>query len=122
MSDTTTPIADLKKEMKQFVKERNWEKYHHPKEVAIALSIEASELLEIFQWDEKIPVDKLKKDEKTIQKIRDEIADVFLLTLDFANQLDIDITECTKEKMEKNRKKYDKEHILKTGAYKKDLL
>ena len=81
-----------------------------------------AELLEIFQWDEKADIQNIKKDEKTMDKIKEEVADVMMYILCLSNQLDLDISEAVLAKLEKNRTKYDKNVVLETGAYRKDKL
>jgi len=107
-SDSTATIKELKRVIAEFIKEREWDRYHHPKEVAVSLNVEAGELLEIFQWmeKEKNPVEAIKKNPELMEKIRDELADVFGYTLDFASRLDIDLAQAFLKKMEKNEKKY----------------
>ena len=122
MSDELTRIKQLRDEIRNFVDERDWNKYHHPKELAISIVIEAAELLEIFQWDEKADIQEIKNDEKTMKKIKEEIADVMMYILCLANQLDLDLSETILTKLEKNRAKYDKNTVLETGAYRKDKL
>ena len=122
MSDKLTQIQQLKDKVRGFVDERDWNKYHHPKELAISISIEAAELLEIFQWDEKVDVQKIKGDEKTMSKLKEEIADVMMYILCLSNQLDIDLSEAVMVKLDRNRAKYDKNTVLETGAYRKDKL
>ena len=96
---------DIKKETIEecinFVKERNWEQFHNPKDLAISLSLEATELLELFQWntsDEAV--------EKNRDKMKDELADVIVYAIDFATVLGFDLNEIILEKMAKNRLKY----------------
>lgn len=96
---------DIKKETIEecinFVKERNWEQFHNPKDLAISLSLEAAELLELFQWntsEEAI--------EKNRDKMKDELADVIVYAIDFATVLGFDLNEIILEKMAKNRLKY----------------
>ncbi len=122
MSDKITQIQQLKDEIRAFVDERDWNKYHHPKELAISIAIETAELLEIFQWDDKVDVQKIRDDEKIMSKLKEEIADVMMYILCLSNQLDIDLSEAVLEKLDKNRAKYDKNTVLKTGAYRKDKL
>ena len=122
MSDELTRIKQLRDKVREFVNERDWNRYHHPKELAISIVIEAAELLEIFQWDEKMDIQKMKDDEKTMGKIRDEVADVMTYILCLSNQLDLDLSEIVLTKLEKNRTKYDKNTVLETGAYRKDKL
>ena len=59
MNDQKINIQFLKDRIEKFVKERDWDQFHHPKELAISLNIEAGELLELFQWKEKEPLEKL---------------------------------------------------------------
>ena len=122
MADELTHIKQLKEEIARFVDERNWNKYHHPKELAISISIEAAELLEIFQWDEKIDIQEIRDDREAMSRIKGELADVVMYILSLANQLDIDLSEAVLEKLEKNRLKYDRDVVLETGAYRKDKL
>jgi NTP pyrophosphatase (non-canonical NTP hydrolase) len=122
MADDLVRIEQLKEKLRDFVDERNWNKYHHPKELAISIAIEAAELLEIFQWDEKADIQDIKTDAETMNKIKEEIADVMMYILCLANKLDIDLSEAVLAKLEKNRTKYDKDVVLGTGAYRKDKL
>ena len=122
MPDDTIRIRELKKKIRDFVRERNWEKYHHPKELAISISIEAAELLEVFQWDEKADIQEIKNDQETMEKIKGEIADVMMYVLSLSNQLDLDLSEAIFSKLERNRTKYDRKVVLETGAYRKDKL
>ncbi len=95
---------DIKKETIdeciEFVKERNWEQFHNPKDLAISLSLEASELLELFQWKDN--------DEAlvNIDDMKDELADVIVYAIDFASVLGFDLNEIIRNKMKKNREKY----------------
>lgn len=122
MSDDLMRIKELRDELRRFVDERDWNKYHHPKELAISIAIEAAELLEIFQWDEKTDIQDIKSDERTMSKIKEEIADVMMYVLCLSNQLGLDLSEAVLKKLEKNRTKYDKDMVLDTGAYRKDKL
>ncbi len=122
MSDGLTRIKQLKDAIRDFVDERDWNKYHHPKELAISIVIEAAELLEMFQWDEKVDIQAIKIDVETMDKIEEEIADVMMYILCLSNQLDLDLSEIVLTKLEKNRAKYDKNTVRDTGAYRKDKL
>lgn len=96
--DAETTLKDLKDLVHKFEQERGWAKHHNPKNVAISLCIEAAELLEHFQWDGYRQEDK--------QAIADELADVIFNCLNFANQMDIDITAAFMDKFERIQKKY----------------
>ena len=91
---------DLKKILR-FQKERDWKQFHLPKNLAIALSIEAAEILEIFQWtkNNELPEDKRKH-------LEEEIADVYYYLLLLAHETNIDIKKAFKKKMMINAKKY----------------
>lgn len=94
-------MEEITKMIIQFREERNWKQYHNPKDLAISLSLEASELLENFQW---------KSSEEAIQEnlenIKDELADVITYALMLSHDLGIDIYEALENKIEKNRRKY----------------
>lgn len=122
MVDDIMPIKELKDAIRNFVSERDWDKYHHPKELAISIAIEVAELLEIFQWDEKKDIQAIKEDKETIYRITEEVADVMMYILSLSNKLDIDLSESILEKLKKNRIKYDKNVVIETGAYRKDKL
>ncbi len=104
--DSTTNVAKLKKLMEDFVQERDWAQFHTPKDLSIALAIEAAELMEIFQWKEQKTAGDIKNDEKTMAKIREELADVILYSLAIANRLDIDVSSAVEHKMVRNKQKY----------------
>jgi len=122
MTDDLMKIGELKDKIKGFVEERDWKEYHHPKELAISIAIEAAELLEIFQWDEKTGIQDIKNDRQIMDRIEGEVADVMMYILSLSNQLNFDLSKAVLEKLEKNRAKYDKNVVLETGAYRKDKL
>lgn len=97
MKDNDTTISELKDEAKNFLEERNWGKHHTLKNLAISISLEANELLENFQWFDT---------HKDKQAITDELADILIYCIHFANAGDIDISKAIKDKLEKARKKY----------------
>ncbi len=97
------PFEDLKTQLKNFVKEREWEKYHTLKNLAISVSIESAELLEHFQWWDKT-AENISEEEK--KEIAYEIADIFTYLIHMADKLDIDLMDITREKLEKTKNKY----------------
>ena len=99
-------IAILKQRLKLFAQERDWEQFHSPKNIASALSVEASELLEIFQWVSEEKSRKWKDDCSHISDIEDEIADVLLYLVRLCDQLDINLVESIERKIVKNAQKY----------------
>lgn len=90
--------------IKEFSTKRDWEKFHNPKNLAMALSIEASELLEIFQWLDLEQAQNLSADKKIHAK--EELADIAVYLIRMCMKLDIDLEEAIVEKMKKNEKKY----------------
>ena len=87
----------LKQRIRKFNKDRDWEQFHTPENLAKSVNIEAGELLECFQWF---------SDSYNIDDVKDEMADVFVYLLDLADKLNIDIVEATNNKMDKNEAKY----------------
>jgi NTP pyrophosphatase (non-canonical NTP hydrolase) len=86
--------------------EREWDQFHSVKNLSMALSVEASELLEIFQWMTEDKSNQIKSDPVLKEKIEDEVADIFIYLLRVIKKTDIDLLAAVKNKMEKNKKKY----------------
>ncbi|RMH70295.1 MAG: nucleotide pyrophosphohydrolase [Gemmatimonadetes bacterium] len=104
--DKHTTLADIKNWIAQFVAERDWNQYHQPKNLAMSISIEAAELMELFQWHHIETPAEVKADAEQMARIREELADVLAYCLSMANQLDIDIATALHQKIEKNARKY----------------
>lgn len=94
----------IMEEIRTFCEERDWRQFHNPKDLASALSIEASELQEIYLWKNPAEVDDVS--EKKRDQIEQEIADIAIYLLDLVDVLDIDLEKVIQEKLEQNRKKY----------------
>ena len=108
--DDIINIFELKKKISKFADDREWIKYHSPKNLSMALSVEAAELMEIFQWmtgDESLTVE----DETQRSNISDELADIFVYVVRIADRLDINLSESIKIKMKKNAEKYPAELV-----------
>ena len=99
-------ISEMQEIVKQFCEERNWSQFHNPKDLAIGISTEANELLDIFRFksDEQIRV-MLETPEKK-EAIADELADTLYFILRFAQMNDIDLTDALIRKIKKNEEKY----------------
>lgn len=98
MSDS---IKELQQEIIAFRDERNWKQFHNHKDLAISISLEAAELLEVFQWSgADVAADK------KIDKIKEELADVLIYSFIMANDLDLSIDEIVRSKIEANKRKY----------------
>jgi len=99
----------LKEKVGRFVRERDWEKYHNPKDLAVAISVEAGELLELFQWMKESDVAKIRENSRLIESIEGELADILNFCISMANALDIDLGKIVASKLREAERKYPKE-------------
>lgn len=100
----TGRIQNLQNNVKIFAQERNWEQYHTPKNLAMALTVECSELLEIFQWH--TPEQSIDPDDRTREHIREEIGDIMIYLTMIAASFDLDPVDAAIDKLALNRRKY----------------
>jgi len=98
------PIQDLRIRLRQFAAERDWDQFHSPKNLAMALSVESAELLEHFQWLSDAESAALAPERR--ERIREELADVLLYLIRLADKLDIDLATAATDKLTVNAKKY----------------
>ena len=105
-SDSDTTVSELRQLIADFVAERDWSLFHSPKNVSMALAIEAAELMEHFQWLTTEASRELAGDPKRLAEVSEELADVIGYSLALANELDIDISQSIRAKMVKNAQKY----------------
>jgi NTP pyrophosphatase (non-canonical NTP hydrolase) len=91
-------LASLTRDIVQFRDDRDWQQFHNSKDLALAISIEAAELIELFLWKENEDVD--------INKLKEELADVFMFAILLADKHKLDILSIIKDKLEKNAIKY----------------
>ncbi|MBQ0834031.1 nucleotide pyrophosphohydrolase [Marinobacter sp.] len=91
-------MDDVISRLRQFRDDRDWKQFHNPKDLALALSIESSELLEAFLWKSAEDAD--------IEKVKEELADVFAFAFLMADACDLDVKQIVMEKIDKNEKKY----------------
>lgn len=96
----------LNKEIQQFIDERNWEQFHSIKNLSMALSVEVSELVEIFQWLKEEESNNVAGDKKIKLRMEEEIADIFIYLLRISFKANIDIEKAVLEKIKKNAQKY----------------
>lgn len=100
----STTLLQIQNKIREFNRERDWSQYHSPRNIAMALSVEAGELLELFLWSSddgpQPPVDSRR------EKVGEEAADVLICLLNFCDQMGIDILDVTDRKIERNRLKY----------------
>jgi len=105
MSDAITTIDDLKQLVQAFVDERDWRKFHTPKNLAMSIAIEAAELMEHFQWLDS-PERAADAAEHDRDAIGEELADILCYALSFASVMEIDVSTALRDKMKKNAVKY----------------
>ncbi|BCA80149.1 MAG: nucleotide pyrophosphohydrolase [Desulfuromonadales bacterium] len=109
MSDNQTTLQDLKEKMAAFVRERDWEQFHTPKNLSMSIAIEAGELMEHFQW---LTVEQSKSlSPAALQDIGEELADIVIYALSLANTLGLDMADTVLAKMEKNIRKYPSDQV-----------
>ena len=97
-------IRNIQNIIKSFSKERNWDKFHNPKNLAMALSVETAELVEIFQWLNEEQSLNLNGDKK--EHLKEEVADISVYLLRICMAYDINLEDAIISKMKKNEKKY----------------
>lgn len=116
MADSKTTLTQLKTLMAEFVKERDWQQFHSPKNLSMSIAIEAAELMEKFQWcaNAQSSKEELADD---FQEVKHEVADIMCYLLSFCNQCDIDISDAVAEKLKLNAIKYPASEVH--GSYKK---
>ena len=105
----SSPLTRLKLEYQQFVEERDWNQFQTPKNIAEAISIEASELLECFLWHDNLDAAEIKEDDELVNEIEEELADVIIYSLGMASKLDIDLEQAIDEKLAENDQRFDEE-------------
>jgi NTP pyrophosphatase (non-canonical NTP hydrolase) len=106
MADDHTTVGELRKIVDRFVEERDWRQFHTPKNLSIALAIEAAELMEHFQWLDPQESRAVAHDDLKRAAAGEELADVICYALAMANELGIDVSQALTDKMVKNAQKY----------------
>lgn len=106
MTDGVTTVAEIRARVLEFVRERDWEQFHAPKNLSMALAAEAGELMEHFLWStpeqsRAVAVDPVKRG-----KIEEEVADVVIYALEFANMTGLDVAAAIERKLALNAQKY----------------
>ena len=102
-------LEDIKLRIRKFAEERDWDQFHSPKNLSMALSVEVSELVECFQWLTEKESAALS-DEK-LRAVSDEIADIQVYLVRLADKVGVDIGDAVEQKMSKNEKKYPAELV-----------
>jgi NTP pyrophosphatase (non-canonical NTP hydrolase) len=110
--DEQTTIGQLRTAVRQFVSARGWEVYHTPKNLAMSIAIEAAEIMEHFQWRTPEASSAIVQEEAWRADVADELADVLIYCLSFANACEIDLSAAIQTKLARNEGRFPKNHGL----------
>jgi dCTP diphosphatase len=102
-------VVPLQREVARFARERDWEPFHSPKNLAMALTGEVGELVELFQWLSEEASRRVGRDPATARQVRDELADVLIYLVRLAAVLEVDLDEAVRSKLAANALKYPAE-------------
>lgn len=109
MNDYT--VNELINKVKAFCEERDWNQFHNPKDLAIGISTEANELLDIFRFKSMDDIDEIMSNKEKREHVEEELADVFFFVLRFAQMNHIDLKDALEMKIEKNAIKYPADKV-----------
>jgi len=109
MADDLHDLAQLRDRLRAFVAERDWEQFHSPKNLSMALSVEAAELVEIFQW--LTEAESAVLDSPRRARVEAELADILVYLVRIADRLDVDLLQAASRKLEENARKYPAERV-----------
>jgi NTP pyrophosphatase (non-canonical NTP hydrolase) len=109
MAQEIRDLVELKLRLRAFIAERDWEQFHSPKNLAMALSVEVAELVEIFQWLTEAESAVLDNGRKT--RAEAELADILVYLVRIADSLDVDLLQAVARKLEENARKYPAERV-----------
>lgn len=106
MTDRDTTLADLRQRVADFVAARDWQQFHTPRNLSVAISVEAAELMEHFQWLTREQALAAMEDEEKRAAVVDELADVLIYGLSLANALDVDVSTAVLDKLTRNERRF----------------
>ncbi len=106
MADTRVTLAALRAVIHRFHSDRGWHRFHNAKDLSLSLSLEANELLELFQWRGEAEVAYIESDSAWRKVIADELADVVIYALTLANRVDIDLSDAVLAKIARNKERF----------------
>ena len=106
MNDTDIHLQEIKDSILAFARERDWEQFHSPKNLSMAIAAEAAELMEHFLWQSPEKSFAHMEDSKLRAMVEEELADVLIYAIEFANITGLDITTAIRNKMRRNAEKY----------------
>lgn len=102
-------IDKLQADQQEFLSERDWEQFHTPKSIAMAISVEAAELMEIFQWHDDLPADEYEDEETIEAAVEEELADILIYCLSMSSEFDISLREAVSAKLDDNQSRFDED-------------
>jgi dCTP diphosphatase len=106
IADRVTPVGDLKAAVEAFYTARHWRRFHSPKNLSMAIAVEAAELMELFQWMDNDDAAAQAQSGPVRERVEEELADVLIYCLTLASTLDLDISTIVTRKMGANGRKY----------------
>ena len=106
MNDKTTTVEEVKEKMREFVKKREWDEYHTPKDLSMAIATEASEIMEHFRFRNGEILQEYLSDEDNRKELSHELADVFSFLVRLSDVMGIDLAKAFEEKLEKNSERF----------------
>lgn len=106
MGSRLVDVVALGRALEEFAAERQWARYHSPKNLAMAVANETGELVELFQWLTEPESYAVAREPQTARAVRDELADVLIYLVRLAWQLDVDLDEAVRDKLVRNARKY----------------
>jgi NTP pyrophosphatase (non-canonical NTP hydrolase) len=106
MPDTTRTLAELKAAVERFCTERDWDRFHGAKDLAIGVATEAAELLELFRFQDVAAVETAMRDPARRRRVEDELADVLFFVLRLAQRYDVDLAAAFDAKLAENARRY----------------
>ncbi len=110
--ENKTTLQELQNKVQSFCEARDWDQFHNPKELAIGMSTEANELLDIFRFKNEEQMQEIFADPKKREHVEEEIADTLFFVLRFAQMNGLDLAKCLDEKIRKNAEKYPVEKAM----------
>jgi len=113
---TELDVAEVQRALREFARERDWEQFHTPKNLVMALAGEIGELIEIFQWRTEKESWQVMEEPAKAQAVRDELADVLVYVLRLADLLAVDIGDAVWSKMRQNEAKYPADKVRGSAA------
>jgi NTP pyrophosphatase (non-canonical NTP hydrolase) len=107
--EVVSEFENLQERYERFVSKREWKQFHTPKNLAEAINIEASELLECFLWHDNLEASELQDEERLRSDVEEELADIVIYCMGMATRLDIDLLDAVEAKLDDNEQRFDAE-------------